>query len=446
MQRFSKDIRTDRKELLIEVLTCKNFTMTQLKQISLFLFIALAFLGCKDKVTREITYLANVPVYMSNEEFKSAVKKTSPQEVSEPGKIYIKDTYLFVNELNKGIHIFDNSNPGQPQAVAFLNIPGNVDMAIRGNILYADSYIDLVAIDISDPLNPEEIDRYANAFPNIYPEYDYNYPIAQIDATKGIVIDWKVEEITVPKTDEHQYYGGIYYEMDMLSSSSFAKINSIGIAGSMARFAIKDKVLYAINNGYELKIFDIANGKINKQDSIQTFWNIETLFIHNDNLFIGSNNGMFIYDVKDSKHPVYVSEYSHVTSCDPVVVSGDYAFVTLRTGNTCFGNINELNVVSLANIKNPLLVKAYSLFNPHGLGIDNNILFICDGTAGLKIYDATDVTTIDDHMIKHFENIKTFDVIPYNDVLIMSGSDGIYQYDYSDIEDIKELSHIQISK
>lgn len=421
--------------------------MNQIKQISLIILLSMAFFRCQDKITKEITYMANVPVYMSNEEFKTAIKKTGQQELNNPGKIYIKDKYLFVNEINKGIHVYNNSDPSAPAYVCFINIPGNVDMAIKGDLLYVDSYIDLVVIDIADPSSPEEVDRYPNAFPNIYPEYDYNYPIALLDPEKGIVVDWKIEEITIERVED-RYYGG----KGLMESSAFSGMDmsggrgNIGIAGSMARFAIKGNALYAINNGNELKTFDIGTHQIKKVDSIRIFRNIETLFIYEDKLFIGSNNGMFIYDVHDSKHPVYISQYDHVTSCDPVVVSGDYAFVTLRSGTNCNTMINELNVISLVDIQNPTLVKAYNMYNPYGLGIDNNLLFICDGSAGLKVYDATDIYTIDQNLIKHFQDIRTFDVIPYNDILIMTGSDGIYQYDYSDIQNITELSHITINQ
>ncbi len=421
--------------------------MNQIKQISIFLLLLLAFVGCQDKVTKELTYMANVPVYMSKEEFKSAVKKTAEQEVKEPGKIYIKDQYLFVNEVNKGIHVYNNSNPATPIYLCFINIPGNVDLAIKDNQLYADSYIDLVVIDITDPSNPKEISRYANAFPEIYPVYDYMYPTAPVEADKGIVVGWKVEEITVERVDNNYFYkGGLFYTMESSSMDGAAPRGSVGKAGSMARFAITENKLYAINRGYEIKIFDITGTQVVKSDSITSLWNIETLFAFDNKLFIGSNNGMFIYDIRNPEKPVYISQYNHVTSCDPVVVNGDYAFVTLRSGNNCNNVINELNVVSLADILNPKLVKAYPMFNPHGLGIDGNLLFICDGSDGLKVYDISDVFTIDQHMIKHFENIKTFDVIPFNDVLIMTGSDGIYQYDYSDIQNIVEISHISINK
>lgn len=421
--------------------------MYQIKQIALFLFASMVFFSCEDQVKKEITMVANVPVYMDRNEFKSAVQKTGQVEMREPGKIYIKDQYLYVNEINKGIHVINNSNPSSPQYVCFINIPGNVDMAIKGNLLYADSYVDLVVIDILDPTNPKEVDRYENAFPNIFPIiFDFNYPIAPIDPGKGVVVGWKVEEITVERELDTWYKGGPFFRFDMVSANGAESHGGIGIAGSMARFAISNDVLYAINNGYELKVFEISSDKIGIVDSLSTFWNIETLFIYDKKLFIGSNNGMFIYDIQNPHKPGYISQYNHITSCDPVVVNGEYAFVTLRSGNNCRNVINELNVVSIKDIQNPFLIKAYPMFNPHGLGIDDNVLFICDGAEGLKIYDASDVEKIDENMIVHFAEIQTFDVIPFSNILIMTGADGIYQYDYSDIQNIKEISHLPVIK
>jgi hypothetical protein len=412
---------------------------------SVILFAGIIF-SCNDKVTQERTFMANVPVYMSHDDFNKAVKITEQQEIENAGKIYIKDNYLFLNDINKGIHVFDNTNPETPVYVCFINIPGNVDMAIKGNILYADSYVDLVELDITNPKEPFVIDRVENAFPNIYPVIDWYYPMADVDPTKGVVVAWKVEQITTTETD-YIRYNNMYleYSLNIDGASTSNGTGNVGIAGSMARFAIKGNALYAINNGYELKIFDIGTQEIKKSDSISTFWNIETLFVYGDNLFIGSTNGMFIYDVKDTKHPTYISEYSHVTSCDPVVVNGNYAFVTLRSGNNCANTINELDIVSLENIKEPILLKSYEMYNPHGLGIDNDLLFICDGDAGLKIYNISDVLNIDNNLIKTFPDIKTFDVIPYNNILIMSGQEGIIMYDYSDVNNIVEISRIPVS-
>jgi hypothetical protein len=88
----------------------------------------------------------------------------------------------------------------------------------------------------------------------------------------------------------------------------------------------------------------------------------------------------------------------------------------------------------------------YPLTNPHGLGKDGDLLFICDGSAGLKIFDAADPRTITGHLIKAYPGIHAYDVIPLNGILILIGADGLYQYDYTDLQNISHLSSILVSK
>ena len=72
--------------------------------------------------------------------------------------------------------------------------------------------------------------------------------------------------------------------------------------------------------------------------------------------------------------------------------------------------------------------------NPHGLGKSGDLLFICDGTAGLKIYDASDPKTTWKHLVYAYPNINAYDVIPIGNVLVLIGDDGLYQYNYSNIQ------------
>jgi hypothetical protein len=86
------------------------------------------------------------------------------------------------------------------------------------------------------------------------------------------------------------------------------------------------------------------------------------------------------------------------------------------------------------------------LFNPHGLGIDDKILFVCDGDAGLKVFDATDPMEIHLHQLAHFPDIKSYDVIPMEGVLMMIGADGLYQYDYTNLSNLHLISQIPVVK
>jgi hypothetical protein len=82
--------------------------------------------------------------------------------------------------------------------------------------------------------------------------------------------------------------------------------------------------------------------------------------------------------------------------------------------------------------------------NPYGLGKDGDLLFVCDGTAGLKIYNASDYMTISQHLLYTYSSLKAYDVIPLGSVLMMIGDDGLYQYDYSDPGNIQQISHIEV--
>jgi hypothetical protein len=212
----------------------------------------------------------------------------------------------------------------------------------------------------------------------------------------------------------------------------------------MARFGISGNALYILAQ-YNLKILNIID-KINPVEigTLNVSWNVETIFLNEKYMFLGTTTGMAVYDISDPLHPFNKSFFTHARSCDPVIVDGNNAYVTLRSGTTCGGFNNSLNVVNIENIALPTLIKSYPLVNPHGLGKDGNLLFICDGDAGLKIYNCSDILHITDHLVFRYTNINAYDVIPLGSVLVMVGDDGLFQYDYSDIGNIKLLSTIPV--
>jgi hypothetical protein len=171
------------------------------------------------------------------------------------------------------------------------------------------------------------------------------------------------------------------------------------------------------------------------------------MFIYDGHMFFGTRSGMQIFSLEVPTVPTYIGSFWHVTSCDPVVISDGFAYITLRGGTRCGSDVNRLDVLKLSeNYTENQLLASYPLNGPYGLGIDDQTLFICDGDAGLKVYDVADKTHIDDHQIASFSNINTFDVIPFNDFLFMIGDDGFYQYDYSDLQNIHQISFIPVVK
>lgn len=411
--------------------------------------LAVLLSSCQDKVIE--TYTVNTPEYMTYDDLRTAFEVKSGEIIIQPGKIYFKDNYIFINEYQKGIHVVNNNDPANPQVVSFIEIPGNVDMAIKGNMLYADSYVDLLTIDISDLSNIVEVDRDTNVFPYIIPDVE-NGVIESIDDSKGVIVGYTQKQVSEKVENGSSNYmkyrdwgwGATDDVMFMAEASSGIGNSGTGTGGSMARFTLYNDYLYAIDNA-SLHLFNVSvadNPQFQKQIPIS--WQIETIFPYEKKLFIGAQSGMYVYSLQNPANPEYISEFRHASACDPVVVDGDYAYVTLRGGNLCGAIESQLDVIDISQIEFPDLVKTYPMEEPYGLGINNDVLFVCDGDAGLKVYKANDVMKIDSNMIAHYSDINAFDVIPLGDVLLMIGIDGFYQYDYSDLNDIKLLSYIPI--
>jgi hypothetical protein len=387
-------------------------------------------------------------------ELRTMVKAESPRSLEQPGKMYVKGKYLFVNEIKKGIHIIDNGNPANPKFVTFINIPGNGDIAVRDNILYADSFSDLVSIDITDPAAPKEVGRVKNVFKTgLFDGGGWS-----LNESAGSITDQNVEWVTETVTvncEENvtpgNWWGGwLVTDRASFSSTSSASPQSSGStngqAGSMARFALDRNFLYAVGST-QLFLFNIAKPEQPVDfATVQLGWGIETIFPYNNKLFIGSSTGMFIYDNTDPAKPTQLSNFQHGRACDPVVVHGDVAYVTLRTGTGCGGGQNQLDLVDISNPAAPQLIKSYQMESPHGLSVDFPTLYLCEGEHGLKVFDVTDKFGVDKNQLAHFKDMHAYDVISLGKTLVIIGEDGFYQYDSSNSKDLKLLSKIPVGK
>jgi hypothetical protein len=196
---------------------------------------------------------------------------------------------------------------------------------------------------------------------------------------------------------------------------------------------------------HNLKVFLISNPSDPKlTKNIFAGFDIETIYPLKDKLFLGSMNGLYIFDISNPENPVSKGTFSHARACDPVVADNKYAYVTLREGTNCGPARNELLIIDIQNITSPNLVKTYSMRTPSGLSVDGSMLFICDGGDGLKIYNASNVSNIG--LVKQFKNIEPHDVIAWDKNAIVVAKDGLYQFDYSNASNIHLRSKLIISK
>lgn len=155
------------------------------------------------------------PIYLKDTaNFEDSIYLTPPRVLKNPGKIYLYQQYLIINEFGKGVHVYDNSNPQSPIAIAFINVPFNYDISIKNDIMYADAYLGLAVIDIRmlpNTINLISFIRYKTN--KIYPPLpdsnnlnnlgfrrrSFKTYFECIDSEKGIIIGWDTALLHKPK-------------------------------------------------------------------------------------------------------------------------------------------------------------------------------------------------------------------------------------------------------
>lgn len=406
-----------------------------LRGIIIILVGAFSMQSCvKDTCTRRFTMMT--PIYKTTAEVRSNIKNSPPKTVQKPGKMFVLGNYIFLNEVDKGIHIIDNSNPAKPLNKYFINIPGNIDLAVKGTTLYADLYSDMVTLDISNPDAVVVKKIIDDAFP--FRRYDNGF----VPDNNKVIVDWIRKDTTVECTGNWIFPRGVFFTDALALSSSSAVPGVKGISGSMARFCLFNDYLYTVTNS-DLNVFNIQQPQDpTLANKVAIGWNVETIYPFKNNLFIGSGSGMFIYGTSNPAQPNQLSMFSHVRVCDPVIADDEFAYVTLRSGTTCAGFTNQLDVLDIANLSTPKLLKSYPLTNPHGLSKSGTLLFICDGADGLKVFNASKADDI--KLIKTISGLETYDVITDNNIAMVVAKDGLYQYRYTNDGAVTFLSKISI--
>lgn len=417
-----------------------------MKKKLLFSIAAIIFIlqSCtKENCTHTYEGITYTPVYAPMNTLRT-VNIQPAKPITSNGKIFIKGNFIFLNEVDKGFHIIDNTNPAAPQRIAFVSIPGNLDMIAKGNYLLVDNYVDLLTFDISNPSNIQLVKRTENALP--YRIYNYGYAD---NASNGIIVsfDKKAEKMEMDCNNSGSIRfdnGGLFLTAATISGGKTLG-GANGQTGSLSRFATVDNYLYVANR-YSLTPIDITNvtTPIVKPAVAEYLGELETLYGFNNVLLAGSPTGMFILNLTNPSAPALQGTFRHWRGCDPVVAQNNTAYVTVRGSGPCGGTRNNLDAIDISNLNQPTLIKTYQLENPYGLGLYNNKLGVCDGAAGFKLYNASNSLNL--QLQSNVTGINAFDVIMNDERALLIAKDGMYQYNISNSNNPVLLSKISINQ
>jgi hypothetical protein len=181
-------------------LPSRNVKMNFVPVKNLFLLLVsiivfTSFTGGDTYVTQQY-----IPILMLRDDLENSIRFEAPRDFQELGKIYTKDGYIFISQHYKGVHVIDNRDPLKPMNIGFINVPGCLDIAIKGNSMYVDNAVDLVTIDISNSSAPTVTSRCKDVFPELLPP-DKSYIPSPYTKKKRplntVIVEWRKTDIPV---------------------------------------------------------------------------------------------------------------------------------------------------------------------------------------------------------------------------------------------------------
>jgi len=237
--------------------------------------------------------------------------------------------------------------------------------------------------------------------------------------------------LEIMKTINHILAGIIFLFLfgNCNKDSATAAVNNAGAGGSTARFTISGNYLYVVDHT-SLKAFQITDPQHPVYKSkTDVGINIESIFPYADKLFIGSSFSMYIYSLADPTKPVKIAkaDYNIRMSCEPVIAKDSVAYATLNASGPCGGSQSALVVYNIKNIGSPVLTATIPLSAPYGLGMKDHALYVCEGAAGLRVYDITN--RFFPLFVRNVTGETFYDVIPYGNILIAQIQGGFTLFD-----------------
>lgn len=421
--------------------------MKNILYYSLLFFILFQAYSCTSDVgTVKVTYQEANAIYGDIDEIRQEGLLETSQSVVNPGKIYIGDSFLLIGEEGEGIHVVDNQDRANPIFTSFLNISGNREYFVNGDYLYAESYYDMLKIDISDLSDIKIVSRAKNAIQEEFKDENNNTLIGFNYSEKTVTLDENddfMEEIIGDQRVYFDFAKNIIPNASVPSSFAGSSSSQYGTVNRITKY--KDHI-YTVSNNNMIIINDeqFASEHVRIENLME---GMETIFPKDDHLFIGSRTSMSIYNIESPTTPNEVAEFEHATSCDPVLPIDNVSYVTLRTADfsLCPGNINALLVIDVSDLSNPVQLQEIQMQSPFGMSVIGVNLYVGEGENGLKVFDVNDRKN--PVLIQSIEDIEAYDIIadPQNsEIIFIAGPNGIDQYLIDGNQSLLLKSHISI--
>lgn len=236
-----------------------------------------------------------------------------------------------------------------------------------------------------------------------------------------------------------------------VDGTTFPDVNAL--SGSYANMIAAGEYLYVISET-DLISYERQENQSLKEVNRQTLGlGLESLHYRTGVLFVGSSQRMYICQLNSDNIPVLKSrtqytDFSDLRPCDPIVADDEIAIASLSSSTQVTDDgcglieVNELRIYDITDLSDPQLVNTHEMTNPKGMALDQDILFVCEKEAGLKVLDMTDPRNPVEMI--HFPDVDAFDAVATGTTVLVVGSSELAEFDYSDRSDIRRIWSVKL--
>jgi hypothetical protein len=422
-----------------------------------FLLLFFALLGCEDntediyRYSKIITQSKQYPVYLDMSEIGNIQVETQvPLEA--PFKIVSNDTHYFVGDRLNGIHVYQKS-AGSVSYLCFIACKYLKDLALVDDRLFCNNFVDMVVLDVSNPLQAIVLHREEHYF-NRFTSYKTSWNIPYEEG-KGLIVAWETHELTGRVTEKEPNLDFTQYD-ELYSHLTTTELPESWFGNQpewdkpyIGMITIGTEEVYSYGSYNSWAISSYLSGTFNARE--EDLWttprgNYAPPYYYADAFPVK----MFYQDSL-----IFILGTSSASSgyCDCITYNEAYPF----SYHLYFSSIRPLDVAYLPAMEAFFVVSGYSVWGAfkdsngessymeryldYGIESDATSLFIADNmvvTLGsqLSVYSPSDNEL---QLVAAYPDITGSCYSKAGDVLAVANTQGLFLYDISNLEDIKTI-------
>ncbi len=284
-------------------------------------------------------------------------ESTQPLEEPERG-VYVVGTTAYLADKERGLRIFDVSDPLHPVQLNQQLIAGGVqEVHVVGRYAYVVDGAGMHIIDVSDPRNPI-------AVPNgVY------WP----DRAWDVYVEGEIAYVATWDNDVHL--------VNISNPQNPSYVNRLPVTNRGLGIEVRGKLAYAIDSkGKGLRIYDVSNPAAVSALRFVVISGIhEKVYVDGNKAYLASNRGgIHIIDVSNPGLAERIGGYPTPGNARDIYVKDDIAYVADED--------HHIHVVDVADPTKPTLIRSYDTPGSiQGIFGANGFIYASDSVVGLFV-------------------------------------------------------------